>query len=368
MENDLMLRKLVTELEFVDNLYDYIRLVDPLKKKVLSYSKDGTEKSLDIDQKCYEYFGRTIACENCISIRAINNKKAIFKIEYANPNIYLITAVPVKLEEIWYAVELFKDITNDGIIDVEGKEVWDTKQLIDSKNSMLVRDSFTRIFNENFINSRLPHDIFKAQDENRKLAMFLISIKNLKIINSVLGFQVGDHIIKEFSTVIKKYVRKPEDWAARYGGAEFIIVMYDVDAKQAYRICKRIYDKLSKIELSNKHKMLKTEFDIGFHILDNVPMTAEELILYAGKNMYKGIDEPINKSVVIASEEIFHKYLFTGREKDVALLLLEGKSNTEIAQSLYIGLSTVKKHIANIFEKTHVKSRSEFIAKVKKQI
>lgn len=83
-------------------------------------------------------------------------------------------------------------------------------------------------------------------------------------------------------------------------------------------------------------------------------MTAEELILSAGQNIYKDIDEPINKKSVIASEEIFPKFLFTGREREVALLLLEGKSNNEIAQSLFVGLSTVKKHIANIFDKIHV--------------
>ncbi len=368
MESELILRKLVSELEFVNGLYDDIRLIDPLKKQVITClkNKKDFEKTLETRKKCYSVLDRTMACENCVSTRAINNKKPIVKIEFANPNVYLITAVPIKQEESWYAIELFKDVTNDGIIDIEGKEVGEIRQLIERKNSTIVRDAFTRIFNDNYINSRLPHDIYKAHDESIKLALFLISIRNLKVINNLFGFQVGDGILKEYSKVIKNYSRKPDDWTARYGATEFIIVLHDVNATQAYRICKRINDKLCKIELLSKQKSTKIEFDIGFHILDGELLPAEEFILAAGENIYKEVDRPTGKKTAIASE-ILPKFLFTEREREVALLLLEGKSNIEIAQSLFIGISTVKKHIASIFNKTHVKTRSEFIAKVKEE-
>ena len=39
MENEMMMKKVVGELEFFDNLYDYIRLIDPIKKQIITYSK-----------------------------------------------------------------------------------------------------------------------------------------------------------------------------------------------------------------------------------------------------------------------------------------------------------------------------------------
>lgn len=47
------------------------------------------------------------------------------------------------------------------------------------------------------------------------------------------------------------------------------------------------------------------------------------------------------------------------RELEVARLMLSGKTNAEIAETLFISLSTVKTHISRIFRKTGVKSRAE---------
>jgi two-component system, NarL family, response regulator LiaR len=51
----------------------------------------------------------------------------------------------------------------------------------------------------------------------------------------------------------------------------------------------------------------------------------------------------------------------TGREKDVLGLLVEGKSNAEIAAQLLINLATVKFHLTNIYSKLGVKNRVEAV-------
>ncbi|MCL1900814.1 MAG: LuxR C-terminal-related transcriptional regulator [Firmicutes bacterium] len=55
--------------------------------------------------------------------------------------------------------------------------------------------------------------------------------------------------------------------------------------------------------------------------------------------------------------------LFTPREKEVAELLLSGKSRSQIAQMLFISEHTVKSHTQNVFEKTEVNNQRAFIAK-----
>lgn len=56
----------------------------------------------------------------------------------------------------------------------------------------------------------------------------------------------------------------------------------------------------------------------------------------------------------------------TVREQEVLEILLDGKSNREIANLLFIGESTVKTHVRNIFAKYDVASRAELISIVLK--
>ena len=54
------------------------------------------------------------------------------------------------------------------------------------------------------------------------------------------------------------------------------------------------------------------------------------------------------------------------RELEILGLLAQGHSNQEIAEKLFISLSTVKTHIQNLFEKLEVKRRIQAVEKAKR--
>jgi DNA-binding CsgD family transcriptional regulator len=63
----------------------------------------------------------------------------------------------------------------------------------------------------------------------------------------------------------------------------------------------------------------------------------------------------------VSLETLFEHYALSPREQDVARLVLEGLSNQEIGEKLFISLSTVKTHVSNTYQKFGVKNRVDFI-------
>lgn len=55
----------------------------------------------------------------------------------------------------------------------------------------------------------------------------------------------------------------------------------------------------------------------------------------------------------------------TSRELEIALLIMDGLTNQDIADKLYISIKTVKTHIYNIYQKLDIKNRTELIFKFK---
>jgi len=58
----------------------------------------------------------------------------------------------------------------------------------------------------------------------------------------------------------------------------------------------------------------------------------------------------------------------SSREQEVAGLVLEGRSNKQIAAALHITVSTVEFHLKNIYAKLQVRSRTELVLKLRESV
>ena len=59
---------------------------------------------------------------------------------------------------------------------------------------------------------------------------------------------------------------------------------------------------------------------------------------------------------------------FSKREKEVVELLLQGKSNKQIALALGVSQNTVEYHLKNIYKKLRVSSRTEAVLRLGKSV
>lgn len=59
--------------------------------------------------------------------------------------------------------------------------------------------------------------------------------------------------------------------------------------------------------------------------------------------------------------KLAEEYGLTAKEREVSQYMLQGKTNAQISEALVISESTVKKHLYNIYNKTMVKNRLQFM-------
>ncbi len=103
------------------------------------------------------------------------------------------------------------------------------------------------------------------------------------------------------------------------------------------------------------------------YILKRTPL---QEIIEAIKDVHSGgapMTPSIAKRVLNHFNEAGKKideYNLTSREKEILNELINGLSYKKIAEALFISLDTVRSHIKNIYQKLHVSSRSEAVAKV----
>ncbi len=355
MKNHDLIDKITLDFNFIENLYESIRMVDPIEKKVYKVIKSAN-KVMDADD-CYDFWENNKVCDNCVSCRAYIQNKTFTKIEYNQSSIYIMTAVPLSNYSV--VLEFMQNVSSDYFD--HGKKFDDIIKLIKKQNLSIVKNALTNLYNDQFIFERLPHNIAFSYRENINVTLFIIKIRDMDYINNIHGYSAGNQIIKEVAKALKGLPRHEKDWISNYRGVRFVLVMHGLNENQVGRVCDYIYERVNSLNFSFNDTPVKIQAGIGYHILKDKVITPEQFIENA-KSMLKA-DNKFERNDN-STQKLIPKYSLTYREKEIALLLLKGKSNIEIANDLYIGLSTVKKHVSALFSKTEVKSRTELVAKL----
>lgn len=157
------------------------------------------------------------------------------------------------------------------------------------------------------------------------------------------------------------------------------IIILDSEYKVFYYndTLKEICCKITKeISFSNALQKLKTIIaaNIINYMANNNNYIDIHLNLYNLKIISTSLPSIINRfetfyivyiDKISNSHEMFSKkYNLTKRELEITTLILEGYTNKEISNKLFISPHTVKTHVENIFRKVNVSNRISLISKV----
>ncbi|MCG7862030.1 MAG: diguanylate cyclase [Candidatus Thiodiazotropha endolucinida] len=156
-----------------------------------------------------------------------------------------------------------------------------------------ITDKLTQLSNRTHSDEFLRRQLTDSSENNSQLVIIIADIDHFKSINDRYGHLTGDHVLREFSMILKHCTRV-QDFIGRWGGEEFIIVMPDVGLDQAIKNAERLRTTIEQHDFGEAGQVTAS-FGISFGIEGD---TQEGIMKRADLCLYKAKQQGRNRVVV----------------------------------------------------------------------
>lgn len=126
-----------------------------------------------------------------------------------------------------------------------------TKELAETQKQLSFaasHDSFTGLLNHGSIEKMLCRCHEDASARQLAFSTLMIDLDTFKHINDTFGHNKGDEVIREVAAIMKRMIR-PTDFAGRWGGDEFVIILPGTALSNARIVANRLQQAFQTIQL-----------------------------------------------------------------------------------------------------------------------
>jgi diguanylate cyclase (GGDEF)-like protein len=146
-------------------------------------------------------------------------------------------------------------------------------------------DQLSGVYNRTYWEGDIKKMARKAKTNKKMLVGILIDVDNFKVINDKYGHQTGDEAIRNIGRILRNTASK-NDFVARYGGDEFII-MREVDSeKDVVSFLDHLENNILNHTIDQKLPY-KLDFSYGYSFYENDTDTVDSLFARMDKAMYE---------------------------------------------------------------------------------
>ena len=102
------------------------------------------------------------------------------------------------------------------------------------------QDGLTGLANRRSLNEELEQEWLRAARDGTPLGVIMVDVDNFKVYNDFYGHLAGDECLCAVARAVEGVLRRPGDFAARFGVEEFVIVLPNTDSAGTIEIAERI--------------------------------------------------------------------------------------------------------------------------------
>jgi diguanylate cyclase (GGDEF)-like protein len=144
------------------------------------------------------------------------------------------------------------------------------------RKEVALRDALTGLHNRRRLDEHLQQVWQQALREQKPIAMLSSDIDCFRAFNDHYGHAAGDEALKAVAGVHARFGRRPFDMAARSGGEEFVIVLFDAGRQEALRLGEEILRAVEGLQIPHAHSTAATVLTVSIGIACTVPSTERD--------------------------------------------------------------------------------------------
>jgi diguanylate cyclase (GGDEF)-like protein len=156
-------------------------------------------------------------------------------------------------------------------------------------------DELTSVANRRAILNTLEHELARSKRNQKPVSLAILDLDHFKQVNDNHGHDSGDLVLQEAAKRLEGSIRGA-DWLGRYGGEEFLLVMPETKAEEAWHVLERCRRKMADepVILADGTALAITA-SFGFCENSSKGISAEKILQLADQALYQAKHDGRNR-------------------------------------------------------------------------
>jgi len=183
------------------------------------------------------------------------------------------------------------------------QESLDTVQALQEKlYEQTIHDPLTGLHNRRFLDEIMPHQINQAKRDNLPVSFLMMDLDHFKALNDKYGHDMGDLMLKHVARTLTENTRA-SDYAFRYGGEEFLVILPATPSQEAHLISERWHQKLQEHNIYSCGEKIIATISIGIAAYTPDQPATENALVNADTAMYQAKAQGRNRTIIYEAKE-----------------------------------------------------------------